>query len=240
MLEVYPSTIIWSLMTEPTRFPLVSSRLPQLIRRADYMNPNFKSLNAISTLVVHDLVKNAHGCAVSLRLQRQTPPAVENVYMNHFRVLAHGPPARLPSHLPPPGNLQLTLSSLECIGKGRCGYVFATSLLNICDKTDQSSFNLDQPAIPYIPELVLKVAKGTQVDRIAKEASMYEEMESLQGVGILRCYGWFEVDMDPSYVTPINILNKPPDMHTYPNRLSILLLERAGGRLPLHSMIQNE
>lgn len=75
---------------------------------------------------------------------------------------------------------------------------------------------------------------------MAKEASMYEEMESLQGVGIPRCYGWFEVDMDPCYVTPINILNKPPDLYNRPNTLSILLLERAGGRLPLQSPIIDE
>lgn len=199
-----------------------------------------KALNAISSLVVHNLVKNAQGNGVSVKLQRHSPPDVENIYMNHFRVLAHGPPARLPSVLPPAGNLQLTLSSLECIGKGRCGYVFATSLLNICDAADRSSFNQNRPGIPHLPELVLKVAKRTEVKRMAKEASMYEEMESLQGVGIPRCYGWFEVDMDPCYVTPINILNKPPDLYNRPNTLSILLLERAGGRLPLQSPIIDE
>lgn len=46
-----------------------------------------------------------------------------------------------------------------------------------------------------IPPLVLKIAVKTKKKNIAREAWFYDEMQSLQGVVIPRCYGWFEAQL---------------------------------------------
>ncbi|KAF8153084.1 hypothetical protein B0H34DRAFT_91282 [Crassisporium funariophilum] len=97
--------------------------------------------------------------------------------------LADGPPMRLVSTLPSPGCLQLTLSAKELIGDGRCGRVFATSLSHLCDSSDITVNSA------LLPELVIKVASRDHVANLAKEASMYQEIESLQGIAIPRFYG---------------------------------------------------
>lgn len=46
-----------------------------------------------------------------------------------------------------------------------------------------------------IPPLVIKIAARTKNKNLAREAWFYDEMQSLQGVVIPRCYGWFEAPL---------------------------------------------
>jgi len=82
---------------------------------------------------------------------------------------------------------------------------------------------------------VIKVADEERVYDLANEASMYDEMESLQGVVIPRCYGWFEAELEDDSV-PVNDIGQATDSRSREVRqrkLSVLLLERVGGHLPL-------
>lgn len=63
---------------------------------------------------------------------------------------------------------------------------------------DESHLSLLCPPGFCLPELVIKVADPDRLEDLAHEASMYDEMESLQGVAIPRCYGWFEGTLKPS------------------------------------------
>lgn len=42
-----------------------------------------------------------------------------------------------------------------------------------------------------LPPLVIKVATATQIAFLVREATLYEEMETIQGIAIPRCYGIF-------------------------------------------------
>ncbi|KAF8810319.1 hypothetical protein BYT27DRAFT_7231974 [Phlegmacium glaucopus] len=203
------------------------------------MHPIPLPLNAISALVLDHLVKGENDQTLTLTLQRRTPSAVRGISTRKPSRLPDGPPSRLPSTLPPNGSLQLTLSAETVIGDGRCGNVFSTSLSCLADLSAVSSEVL-KPGLPYLPELVIKVADSAHVEDLASEASMYDEMESLQGISIPRCYGWFEADLDPKqwtyFSTPLFLENfgqKQPTM----KRLSVLLLERVGQLLPLGQRI---
>lgn len=45
------------------------------------------------------------------------------------------------------------------------------------------------------PPLVIKIAARTKNKNLAREAWFYDEMQTLQGVVIPRCYGWFEAQL---------------------------------------------
>ena len=55
---------------------------------------------------------------------------------------------------------------------------------------------LPTQALPgHLPPLVLEVGRIKGRAEIAREAWFYDEMESLQGVVLPRCYGWFEAEL---------------------------------------------
>jgi len=104
----------------------------------------------------------------------------------------------------------------------------------------------EQVAATLLPPLVVKIARRDRCTYIAREAWFYDEMESLQGVCIPRCYGWFDavipdgdqVDVwggqtfkGDSMVWPAGLLR---DLSHARNRVSLLLLERLGEELPLN------
>lgn len=48
----------------------------------------------------------------------------------------------------------------------------------------------------YIPPLVAKVARPGRRGHLVREAWFYDELATLQGVSVPRCYGWFEAEVD--------------------------------------------
>ncbi|KIM41468.1 hypothetical protein M413DRAFT_445466 [Hebeloma cylindrosporum] len=188
--------------------------------------------NAISSLVVKRFVKDQNKEHINVTFHRRIPDVVKGVRTLKRSVLPDGPPCRLPSTLPPPGNLQLSLFVEELIGDGRCGTVFSTHpdlLLDLSNK----SVEVLEPGLPYLPSLVIKVADHAHVEDLAAEASIYEEMENLQGVAIPRYYGWFEAELEPTWTVDFNPSKTETAPSTAPGRLSLLLLERMGPLLPI-------
>ncbi|CAL1706326.1 unnamed protein product [Somion occarium] len=99
------------------------------------------------------------------------------------------PPKRLPSRLPPPGNMKLHLAIGNKIGRGRVARVFEATV-----DLDKSSPELASMALP---PLVVKISRREDAKKLAREAYYYEEMECLQGSVIPRFYGLFEATIPP-------------------------------------------
>lgn len=100
------------------------------------------------------------------------------------------PPKRLPSKLPPPGNLSLHLTLGNKIGRGRVGRVYEATV----DLT-KSSPELSKMVLP---PLVVKISRRHDAKRLAREAYYYEEMECLQGCAIARYYGLYRTVIHPT------------------------------------------
>lgn len=208
-------------------------------------NRHTQARNSIARIEIGKLVRGYDGINVSMMMRRKIPaPVVAVIQEAEFNVdlvlRPDGPPERPPSKLPPPGNWSLSLSVGEIIGRGRCGTIFTTSLSRLSDPDGAEV----PPAPPYLPELVVKVANPNHRDLLTKEAEFYYEMESLQGMSIPRCYGWFEVDledgmiiaeMDDEYADSDSDSDKKQDPIT--RTLLLLLLEKLGDRLPLGQRI---
>ncbi|EPQ52942.1 hypothetical protein GLOTRDRAFT_46075 [Gloeophyllum trabeum ATCC 11539] len=124
-------------------------------------------------------------------------------------------PARPPSSLPEPGDAVLDITVAGQLGQGRVGTVHIADVWSCSVPVD-------------IPPLVVKVANRDFCDNLSKEAWMYEEMESLQGVAIPRCYGYSVSEIPPH----MKVLGWDR-VATTKLPISILLLERVGGHLPL-------
>lgn len=116
------------------------------------------------------------------------------------------PPVRAPSALPPPGQLSLSLELHRRLGHGRAGEVYEVSI----------DLNGSSPELATlaVPPLVAKVSRPGCPTRIQHEAYYYEEMESLQGVIIPRCYGLFTSDI-PAGSSLSESAKKPSDEPSY-------------------------
>ena len=151
-----------------------------------------------------------------------------------------GPPARLPSKLPPPGDFCLSVSLQERLGWGRVGSVYPLSL------TEHP--NVPQPH-SCLPPLVVKIAARRRSEDLAREAWFYEEMEHLQGVSIARCYGFFQAEVpdgceilswaDHDETSEEEVLNTESNNTAAPFpdagriSVSVLVLERLGDHIPV-------
>lgn len=144
------------------------------------------------------------------------------------------PPPRLPSALPPPGNLHLELRLDKLIGSGRSGAVYQVS---VCiDKSSPEVSSL------FIPPLVAKISQRYRNEDLEHEMYNYEELESLQGVVVPRCYGLFEgkVPRTHTILPPEKVRdakdeasNNRPTPRGLNGVVCVLLLERLGDRLPI-------
>lgn len=110
---------------------------------------------------------------VPIILFRQTPTPRET-FVNLYE--KHTPLEPFKSILPPPGNLQLSVTMGGAhIGRGATADVFPCTVE------------------PYegglLPPLVIKTS--CWADSLDREAWAYGEMESLQGISIPRCYGLY-------------------------------------------------
>ncbi|PPR03404.1 hypothetical protein CVT24_012529 [Panaeolus cyanescens] len=193
------------------------------------MSTHSPALNAINELTLLDFARNEQGQSVPIVLTRRTASPIKGVYTWKPSLLPDGPPARKPSQLPPPGQLKAQISAQELIGDGRCGTVYSTNILDIYDP-QQQNLTIWNPKAPSLPNLVIKIADFDRLDDMEHEAGVYDEMESLQGIAIPRCYGWFEAELPNAWAVPEQDTAQYPKI---PRKLSVLLLERMGGHLPL-------
>lgn len=209
--------------------------------------------NALASVSVAGLIQDRESQPVTVTLTRrhvplnlatEYPPPECRANRNATFYRKDGPPPRLASKLPPPGTDHLELRLGKRLGDGASAVVF---------EVDQVS---GAQGSGYIPPLVVKVARRNRCLSLGREAWFYEEMECLQGVVILRCYGWFEVAVEPDwrilgwdeqktridkdelpaewlYSIPSHRKFMPPhpiasELAAERNRLFVLVLERGG------------
>ena len=176
-----------------------------------------------------------------LTLHRSTPEPNEPFILPPPGVVGDQPPERLPSQLPPPGNLQLSLQAVKIIGDGRASRVVEVSVLD-----EESSPEL---STMLLPPLAMKISRPWDEASLIKEAFYYEEMECLQGSVVPRYYGVYEATVPEDCLfrlwdsdirkeeekrqKRIQKKNRPYPPLPPPSVVRILLLERVGGRMPL-------
>lgn len=173
-------------------------------------------------------------------------------------ILPHTPP-RPPSRLPSPGNATLRGSLGRYLGDGRTGLVYTLANPCIFDPNTPSASSA------ALPPVILKFARPNRCADLNREAWFYEEMESLQGVALARCYGIFEADIPSSSQPDQCSVRLPPngwtmldeeespdkylDAEPHPrltelretrDRLSVLVLERLGSEIPVGKPISSE
>jgi len=202
--------------------------------------------NAISVLTIHGLITDTEGTNIPITLHRTAAPLdlVPFLKLDEFSPPegALGPfLPRPPSTLPKPGDLHVHLIFGEQQGWGRASFVHEVNVLP----------TIALPA--HLPPLVLKVARSKRRAEIAREAWFYDELECLQGVVLPRCYGWFEAELAEgqsfdrctrvtgrsSYTEKSNPewrfekSKQLTEMSHSRNYVSVLLLEKLGGKLPI-------
>lgn len=134
-----------------------------------------------------------------------------------------------PSCLPPDGNEELHLTVSNQLSHNDRTSVFGVNVTN----ADLLGF--------YVPPLVIKVAAERKGRTLAQEAGMYRDLESLQGVVIARCYGYFRTVVNHLQMAirpwdDFDAIDWPRipdkfDIFQMPNScasLNVLLLERLG------------
>ncbi|ETW82912.1 hypothetical protein HETIRDRAFT_450635 [Heterobasidion irregulare TC 32-1] len=92
--------------------------------------------------------------------------------------------------------------------------------------------NLKKP-----PQLVLKMGRQQRCANPARSAWFYEDMECLQGVAVLRCYGLFSAKIpavQQSLLRPRNTLLSEHET------LYILVLEKLGGKLLINEPMTDD
>ena len=206
-----------------------------------------QALNVISTLTVHGLITDSNGTNVPLKLACIAVPLdldpPWDIYPRIQHNLVFVP--RPPSTCPEPGTVHVHLALGGKRGSGRTSIVHDAEILPT------------KPLPEHLPPLVLKVGRFNCRMEIAREAWFYDELECLQGVVVPRCYGWFEAELmegqtygswytagHESGEESEDLENLDPESWTKDserliemtcsrNFVSVLLLERLGGNLPL-------
>ncbi|KAF9503796.1 hypothetical protein BS47DRAFT_1402055 [Hydnum rufescens UP504] len=205
-----------------------------------------RALNAISALTIHGLITDTEGANIPMILHRTVAP-LDLVPL--LRLDEGAPPEvvygpfipRPPSTLPETGDLHVQLILAEEKGCGRSSFVHEVNVLPATTL----------PA--HLPPLVLKVARSKRRAEIAREAWFYDELECLQGVVLPRCYGWFEAELaegqsfgpstratrrssdseDSNLEWRFEDSKQLTEMSHSRDYVSVLLLEKMGGKLPI-------
>ncbi|KAI0060196.1 hypothetical protein BV25DRAFT_1839742 [Artomyces pyxidatus] len=206
--------------------------------------------NAIKSVTLEGIVQDGTTDeSIPVTLHRMTAPL--NLVHSHYHprpspsfasLLLESVPERLPSLLPPPGEAQLHARLGKFVGDGHSSVVF---------ELDDVRLDNPSPDQQHVPRLVVKIARSNRLAALARDAWFYDEMESLQGSSIARCYGWFEVELASGQGVPAwsDHPAEDPDEHdpaldcdrvVHPDQLkrtarrdllSVLVLERLGERL---------
>ena len=146
----------------------------------------------------------------------------------------------------PNGNLQLALEVGREIGYGRVGRVYEATI----DLPECSS----AVATLLFPPLVVKISRKGKADALRAEAQNYRDMQPLQGMVIPRFYGLFaSVIPDEVQFAPWQEEGLASSISQYPsaepllaavelpeNAVTVLVMERVGGRLPVRRYTKEE
>lgn len=183
---------------------------------------------------------------ISVTMKRVSAPEMKEYLPNpdhpkpHYRPEGKAPP-RPPSSLPPPDDIKLHLSlGSDIIGEGACAQVFPVSV------SSRSSPSHGDCVKGDLPPLVAKVTLGKHLLELTSEASVYHELEELQGICIPRCYGFFKGQIPTDCALTIGGLkfdrselmeyeDDPPKTRT----IGLLLLERLGSELSIADIDPN-
>ncbi|KAJ3558712.1 hypothetical protein NM688_g756 [Phlebia brevispora] len=193
--------------------------------------PNALALNAVASISLPLFGPNATP-AVFERME-----GVENEPLIHTGRKILQPPARLPSRLPPPGNLHLRVLLGKRISHGRVGVVYEATV----------SLEDSSPAVASyaLPPLVAKISRQKHCEDLENEVYYYDELESLQGVVVPRCYGLFQTrvrhglsvippnsdELEDTQKGIVSVDSAAPK--AIAGIVSVMLLERLGGPLPV-------
>ncbi|KAI0314184.1 hypothetical protein OF83DRAFT_469856 [Amylostereum chailletii] len=200
---------------------------------------NILNLNSIGSLTINGIL-NRNGTPCPARLTRVNIPK-DLVKAEVFPYEEFDPtsvyrevPSRPESVLPPSECLHATATIGEKKGAGSNAVVHELNKVRI----------RNSPHPVRIPPLVVKIAFTNRVEMLAREAWFYDEMESLQGSVIPRCYGWFEMDLRTTSPddAPYTIFNWPkfaadPDPETETGELPHPMLTERASRQDILSII---
>lgn len=179
------------------------------------------------------------------RKELRTPQSYQTIFVNVM--VSHWSLNHLLAFRPnfhPPGNLHLTLKLGSRLSRGRCGVVHTASV-SLCNSSPEiSSF--------FVPPLVAKISYSDKHEDLAHELFYYEEMESLQGVAVPRCFGLFHTGAaeglyhvleeleepkmparEPSWGDIDDDYEEPVVEEDFCGPVSILLVEQLGEHLPI-------
>ncbi|KAH8104187.1 hypothetical protein DFH11DRAFT_193641 [Phellopilus nigrolimitatus] len=143
----------------------------------------------ISRLTLKDAAKENWLSSVSapLSFTRLTAPhdLVEPFFYGYpCQILPEGPPPRLSvtsRTVAAPNPVELEISIDRLLGLGVDGLVFSTVVHSHSEDALTTS----------LPPLVIKLAAPNRNRWLAREAWFYDELATLQGSVVPRCYGWF-------------------------------------------------
>lgn len=220
--------------------------------------------NALTGVVLHGLLTTSDTDNVLPKLQRVALPSdlVDKWLLTtrHDSYTLDDAPSRPLSQLPTPCQQQLEATLGQPLGYGRSSVVYSLEDVRIP--------GLEPGTV--VPPLVVKIARLHRLPWLTREAWFYEDMECLQGSVVPYCYGMFEMELgnqldessNPRFSIPA--LDKHPvpiDAHNdteleyfechgvhplFENQikrrdtLSVLILERVGGMLPLGKKVSQE
>ena len=143
--------------------------------------------------------------------------------------------------------MKLSLVIGKEIGHGRVGRVYEADI----DRCTSSPALKDAK----LPPLVVKVSRRDQASALLPEAQNYVDMMAMQGAVIPRCYGvftaaipagchfspWQEDGLDDNNSTPEEFIKHNLLKGVLPqDTISILVLERVGGHIPMRKYTDAE
>lgn len=192
---------------------------------------------AAKSLTVHGLVKDYSGKDATLRVPRE---------ISHLLkwYTATEDEESEPTDLSPPDSLSVPPPGSHLDIHVHVDELLSTGVTHTVYRVSHTVSHHDPSVAAYsIPPMVIKVSAETEGQNLAEEAAMYDYLQSLQGVVIPRCYGYFRcfVNLVEHVVIPwapepctfprdkkLNMFRMPNQMAS----LNILLLEDAGEPLP--------
>ena len=192
----------------------------------------------MQSLELSGIAMDNDGNPVILKLSRTVPDQEKRELYHVGKTNLPTPP---PSRLPTDGTVALRLEITETLSRNTRNTVYGVRVLNA-----------DTELELYVPPLVIKVAAWFQGKNLCEEAGMYRVLESLQGIVIPRCFGYFRLAVDHTQMAILPwdgtacVYPRGPhtfDLHRPPHPaapLKIMLLERLGEHVPTGSGILNE
>ncbi|KAJ3509577.1 hypothetical protein NLJ89_g5146 [Agrocybe chaxingu] len=190
--------------------------------------------NTISSITVSHITVAQLGSAtqVGIKLERISPPLIQaKIHEDEGFIREGGPPPRNASALPASGSIEMHLEATRLIGRGGSGCIYAVTPSDIRGPAGSEAI--------HPPPLVIKIAQGSEDCKLlTSEASMYEELEWVQGAIVPHCYGLFMGELEEGLIlrhTPeqcddkmfqFYLQTRPVDRE--PRRIAVLVLEELG------------